>query len=60
MAPNSLTSAPTRSRRSLLSRWLSSVVFPAPRKPVTTETGKGRDGAAMGPGKGLSSYSLSV
>ena len=42
-APNSLTSAPMRTPRAVVRRWLSRVVLPAPRKPVSTVVGSGED-----------------
>src|SRR5262249_5911630 len=39
MLPKSLTITPIRVPRADFSRWLSSVVLPAPRKPVTRTTG---------------------
>src|SRR3954470_7838011 len=39
ISPNSLTSTAARASAGCRSRWLSRVVLPAPRKPVTTVTG---------------------
>ena len=39
MAPKSLTTAASRRPPGSASRWLISVVLPAPRNPVTSRTG---------------------